>query len=710
MKPLLQGDMNECGLTCLRMIAAHFGKHIDALEARVLTNYAGQALSMSELAESATRFGLDSRGIRADLEELRQLRLPCVLHWGFNHFVVLIRVGSKQFTILDPAQGRREVSRQAMSDGFTGLAMEVWPNAVFRRRKPRRQLSVGSLLHGIEGGKAALAKFLVIGAAIEIFTIVGPLLNQIVIDNVLSTGDLDLLTVASLGLLFLVLLQTSLTMLRTWFSVTFSHGIQQQWVSGFVGKLTAMPLSFFERHQVGDILSRVASVNAIQRTLTFSVTGAALDVLVAFLLLGVLLAYSPVLCGVVGGAGVLYALTRLLTSRAFVQASSERVALAAEESSFLMETLRCISTIRMFGLESRRKAHWQSHFSAVQNRDLSTSKISMLSGAANSLIFGLENIFVLWFGAKMILGPEGGSVFTIGMLFAFLSYKNQFKNRMTAVVDAVAEWGVTRFHAERLEEIVLAEPPKASLALGAIPDGYCVELKDVSYRHGPSSPWVLRHVNLKINEGDHIAFCGPSGSGKTTLLKMILGIVTPTSGEILIGGVPLADIGEDRCRRLIAAVLQDDSLLRGSIEDNICMFASPPDRQKLESVASMACVHAEVLKMTHGYMSRVEASGSGLSGGQRQRVLLARALYKEPKILVLDEATSHLDIHMEREVVKSLAKLALTRIVVAHRPQTVAGADRVISVFNGRVSELNKPPTPSPTDHESTSGAVFVGA
>jgi len=298
---------------------------------------------------------------------------------------------------------------------------------------------------------------------------------------------------------------------------------------------------------------------------------------------------------------------------------------------------------------------------------------------------------VFWVGGKLILSGQmaGAPGFTVGMLFAFIAYKGQFTGRVSALINYAVELKMLGLHAERLSDIVL-EPPERD----TVPDNELahlpasIELRNVSFRYAEGEPWVLKDANLKIEAGESVAVTGPSGAGKTTLLKIALGLLPPSEGEVLYGGQPIKHLGVQNFRRQIGTVMQEDVLLTGSLADNIAFFDVQPEQDRIQACAQLAQLHEDIVKMPMGYQTLVGDLGHGLSGGQKQRLLLARALYKQPRVLALDEATSHLDLHNERAVTAQLAGMKLTRLVIAHRPETIAGAQRVVQVREGQVSDV----------------------
>ncbi len=695
MQPLLQTESSECALACLAMVSSAHGLSIDLDSLRQRFSVSLKGATLNQLMGHAAALNFSNRPLRLEIDELAQLQLPCILHWNLNHFVVLTKVARGHVVVLDPAVGERRLKFDEVSKHFTGVALELTPNAEFEATDQRKKVALSALTGKVLGLKRALLQIFGVALALQVFAIAAPLLNQLVVDDAVATYDRDLLTVLVIGFALLLLVQTLLGLARSWMVMALGMSLSLQWASNVFSHLIKLPVDYFEKRHLGDIVSRFGSVGAIQRTLTTSVIEAVLDGLMSVAALGMMLLYSPTLTAVVLAAVAAYALLRWAAYRPFRDASAERLVVAARENTHFLESLRAIVPLKLFGREQERRARWQNLLIEVQNRDVRTAKMGIAFSTANTFIFGVENLAVLWLGAGLVMqtstqaGTQGPAVFTIGMLFAFISYKGQLTSRMTALINFAVDIKMLGLHAERLADIALAEPEKDTVpdnSLGHLQPR--IELRHVSFRYGEGEPWILKDASLVLEPGQSIAIVGPSGCGKTTLLKIILGLRQPVEGEVLYGGLPVRQLGLQNYRKLIGTVMQEDTLLAGSIADNISFFDVQRDMARVEACAQQAAVHGDIVRMPMGYQTLVGDMGSSLSGGQKQRVLLARALYKQPKVLALDEATSHLDIANEQLVTQALAALHITRIMVAHRPETIAGAQRVVMLQDGKVHGL----------------------
>jgi ATP-binding cassette, subfamily B, bacterial CvaB/MchF/RaxB len=702
MKNFLQVESAECSIACMAMIANFHGLNIDFRELRSKLSVGLKGVSVTQLISQAAKLNFSARPLKLELDELPELVLPCILHWNLNHFVVLSKVRGNKVTIHDPAVGERRLTFADVSRHFTGVALELTPNADFKPQDQTVKLKLGQLTGKVRGLKQSLVQIFAVAVVLELFALAAPLFNQVVVDEVLTSGDRDLLTVLVFGFALLLVVQTAIGLARSWMVMVLGQTVALQWTGNMFAHLIRLPIDFFEKRHLGDVVSRFGSVGAIQRTLTTAVIEAVLDGIMAVAALTMMLIYAPALSGVVIAAVVAYGLLRWAAYRPFRDAASERLVISAKENSHFLETLRAITPLKLFGREEERRSRWQNLVVDVQNRDVRTAKMNIGFGSANTFIFGLENLIVFWLGARMVMAAQTGmgtaAPFTIGMLFAFISYKGQFTGRVSALINYAVELKMLSLHAERLADIALTPPekdnPKGQGLDANLPAhdlahlSPSLELRNVSFRYAEGEPWILRNANFTVHAGESVAVTGASGCGKTTLLKIMLGLLPPNEGEVLYGGLPVRQLGMANVRRQLGTVMQEDVLLTGSLADNVSFFDVHPDMARIEACARLAQVHAEIVRMPMGFQTLVGDMGTGLSGGQKQRLLLARALYKQPRVLALDEATSHLDLGNERAVTQALAQMRITRLVIAHRPETIAGAQRVVQLKDALVVEV----------------------
>jgi ATP-binding cassette subfamily B protein RaxB len=680
----LQTENAECGLACIGMIAGYFGYNTDLAGLRRRFPISLKGINLAGLTRIADQLGLIGRPVKLDVPQLSKLKLPCILHWEFSHFVVLKNVHARFVTICDPAYGERRLSMPEVSRAFTGVALELWPGTDFRREENRTRISLRNLIGDVSGLGKSIGQIILLGAALEIFMIVTPLLQQWVIDDVIVSADLNLLTTLALGFALLKLAQQALEVIRAWVLMYMSTMLSIQWRAGVFTRMLQLPIDYFQKRHLGDVVSRFGAVDIIQSTLTTSFVEAVLDGAMTVLTLALMFIYSATLAWIAVLAMALYVAGRWIWYRPLRRATEDEIVFSAKQYSHFFETVRGIRAIKLFRRQDERRSTWLTLLIDQINADLRTQKLNLAYRSLNGILFGAEYILIIWLGAKLVIDGH----FTVGMLIAFLAYRTQFDTRVSSLIDKLVGVKMLQILGERLADIVTTEPERLH---AAVADDWTQELpprlevQNLKFRYSTHEPHILDGISFTVDDYESVAIIGPSGCGKTTLLNILLGILEPTEGEVLVGGVRIGHLGLDGLRGLIGTVLQDDVLFAGSIADNISFFDTKADHAWIEQCATMAAVHSDIESMPMGYGTLVGDMGTVLSGGQKQRVLLARALYKRPKILFLDEATSNLDVEREHLVNSTLKGLRMTRVIVAHRPETIASADRVIMLHSGKI-------------------------
>jgi ATP-binding cassette subfamily B protein RaxB len=681
---VFQTEAAECGLACLAMIAGYHGAQVDLLAMRRRFSVSLRGATLGHIIKFAGALDLTGRPLRVELEDLAWLKTPCILHWKMDHFVVLKKVTRKHIFLHDPALGPRRVTFAEASRYFTGVALELTPTPSFKPRDERQPLRLRDLIGRVTGLKRALGQVFLLASALELLSILSPLFLQLTVDKVLAAFDRNLLLTLGVGFMLLIALQSFLGALRSWTTLYFGTSLKLQWYAKLFSHLVRLPVSFFEKRYFGDILSRFDGAEAIQRTLTNNFIETLLDGLISVFMLAVMFLYSRKLALVVILSVLLYLALRNFAYLPLRKAMEEQIMRLSKQQTFLIETLRGIRTIKVLGREDNRKTRWMNLLADTTNAQVAAEKLSLIFRAANALIFGLQSVAVVWLGAMLVLGGQ----FSIGMLFAFVAYQEQFKARITMLVDRLYEFRMLSLQVQRLADVVL-EKPEESLASAAPVDAEdaSIAVEHLFFRYSDTESWLLQDISFRVAPGECVAIVGPSGAGKSTLLKLIAGLLRPQSGDVLVNGGSVCG-SRAAVQGKVGFVLQDDSLFAGTVADNIAFSADVADMSRVEECARLACLDDEINAMPMGYNTLIGEMGSALSGGQQQRLLLARALYSRPSILVLDEATSHLDVPTEQRIAAMLATLRMTRIFAAHRPDTVRIADRVISLSRaGRITE-----------------------
>ncbi len=672
---IMQSEAAECGLACLAMVAGYHGFHSNMVGLRQSFNLSIEGSTLLDIMQFAERLELTSRPLRIELEDLDALQTPCILHWDMNHFVVLKKATENYIVIHDPALGKRTLTLEEASDHFTGVALELSPTREFKRQAPAPSLKFSDFWTKISGLSRSLILIFTLSLLLQFFTLASPYYIQLVIDDVVLSGDMTLLNVLAVGFLLVLAFEAATAALRSFTLLHFGNQMNIQLGSNLFHHLVRLPLGYFEKRHMGDIVSRFGSLQQVRQLLTTGVIESIIDGLMALVTLAMIFFYSPELTAVVLLAMLAYAGIRIAMYKPFRAVSEREIMARAEENSNFMETVRGIQTIKLFGSEVKREGQWQNRYAQAINQNIRLGNFQIGYETANRVLFGIENILVIYFAAHLVI--QGG--FSTGMLFAFMAYKRQFIDKTTALIGKFIEFKMLGLHFERLADIALTEKEELQPAQVSRHEikGH-IRLKGIGFSYSDVTAKVLDGVDLEIKAGESVAITGPSGCGKSTLLKIMLGLLRPKEGEVLVDGIPLNQIGARQYRQQIAAVMQDDELLSGSVAENIAFFDTRVDMERVVYCAELAAIHDDISKMPMGYESLIGDMGSSLSGGQKQRIILARALYKEPKILFMDEATSHLDTGLEADINEAVSRLKITRVIIAHRKETIASADREI--------------------------------
>ncbi|WP_311567902.1 peptidase domain-containing ABC transporter [Photobacterium arenosum] len=688
MKTILQSEAAECGLSCLAMIADSYGYKSDLNSLRNKYTQTLKGVNLQQLINIADELNLAGRALKLTLEQLGHLKLPCIIHWDMNHFVVLLSVSNKSVTIVDPAIGKRTLSLESISDHFTGIALELTPTKAFKKQDVRVKMRLSQFIHSVNGLKPVLFQLFALSCILQVFALASPYYMQLAIDEVIVSFDQSLLSMLALGFGLVVLLNVATSALRGFVVIHLGATLNQQLAFNLFQHLMRLPLSFFSKRHMGDIVSRFGSLEQIKQMLTTAMVEAVIDGIMAVMTLVMIYLYSPQLAWVVSAAMLLYLLLRCLWYRPLHEISEEAIVADATENTNFMENVRAMQTIKLFGIEAKRQALWQNHYTKALNLNVRVERLNLAYNLSKNFLFGVENVLVIFLGSQLVMASGGDEIFTIGMFMAFMAYKMQLIQRFSSLVDKLIEFKMLGLHLERLSDLAQAKQESHLHSKQNHDMSGQLSINNISFRHSSGEPYLFQNLRATFEPGECVAIVGASGGGKTTLMKVMLGLYQPESGEVTVDGKSLDELGHLQYRRQIATVMQSDELLSGSIAENIGQFDPNLDIDSVKVCAKMAAIDQDIMAMTMQYNSLVGDLGSSLSGGQKQRVLLARALYRSPKILFLDEATSHLDIASESAVNRSLSELNITRILIAHRKETIQMADRVLELRDGQLFEV----------------------
>jgi ATP-binding cassette, subfamily B, bacterial CvaB/MchF/RaxB len=684
-----QTEAAECGLACLAMISSYHGHRVDLNTLRRRHPVSLKGVTLRALIQVASQMHLACRPLRFELGQLKHLRLPAIMHWDMNHFLVLKSVTKRGIVVHDPASGERFFPIAEASKHLTGVALELSPSEGFLPKDERARLPFSTFWTQLRGSTHALVQILILSVALETFVIASPFYLQLTVDEVIARGDADLLVVLALGFGLLTAIKVASSAIRSLVILIVQNVLHFQIGARLFRHLVRLPLAYFEKRHIGDILSRFTSIEPIRSALAEGMIASAIDGLMAVATLAMIFVYSTQLALVVLTAFVLYAAVRLGLYRLFRKRSLAVIEARAQENSTFIETMRAVQSLKIFNRESDRETQWLNRYADVVSANVRLGRTRIAFTTINEALFGLENVVTIYLAARLALSNS----LTIGMIFAFMSYKQHFTEKAVQLVEKALDFRILELHLERLADIALSPLERGHdqlLAYMRRIQGR-IELRNVSFQYAETEPFALEDISFIIEPGEFVTIMGPSGGGKTTLIKIMLGLLEPTRGEVLIDGIPLSTMGPRAYREHVGAVMQEDQLLSGSIADNICFFDASFDQERMIQCAHLAGIHEEIMAMPMTYNSLIGDMGSSLSGGQKQRVMLARALYRQPQILFLDEGTAHLDVENEKHINDSLKRLQITRISVAHRPEISSGADRILGIARTLVRDAHGP-------------------
>ncbi|MER5645677.1 peptidase domain-containing ABC transporter [Streptosporangium sp. NPDC002524] len=680
---LMQNAATECGAACLAMVLCHHGQRTTLHQVSERLQVGRDGLSAKAIVEGAREHGLKARAFSLAPEDLARVPLPAVAHWEFNHFVVVERWSPDRVDLVDPGHGRRRLTAEEFSAGFTGVLLVFEPGEGFRRGTSSmasawRREFVRTLFRRRRG---LLAQVIAASLLLQLLGLALPLLSQLLIDEVIPSRGVDLLPLLGGAVLLAGVAQFVIGYLRAALLVAVRARADQELTEGVIGHLVALPYRYFAQRGKGDLLTRAASVSTLRDILTGQIVAALLDGPLAVGYLVLVYVWDPVfglaLTGVVAAQGFLVLAS---TRRINLLTQQELAALSASQSS-LIQTITGIETLKASGSENRAVEQWAAHFTQQLNADVRSGLTQGLVEAALSAIRVVAPLGLLWLGTWRVLDGE----LTVGALIALNAVALGALIPLGSLMTGLQSLQQAGAHFDRLSDI-LASEPEPSDGIEVLRLRGAVELRGVSFRHDTRGPWVVRDVSVSIRPGQKVALVGASGSGKSTLARLLLTLHTPVEGEILYDGVPASELNLRSLRRQFGVVGQDSSLFSGSIRENIALNSPDAPLERVVAAAQVAALHEEIVAMPMGYETML-TDGGGLSGGQRQRLSLARALLPRPKILLLDEATSNLDSATEAAIESNLFWLTQTRIVIAHRLSTIRDADLILVVDSGHIAE-----------------------
>jgi ABC-type bacteriocin/lantibiotic exporter with double-glycine peptidase domain len=684
---VLQLNAVECGAACLAMILGYHGRTVRLTDCRYICGAGRDGTTAQTLAKAARSFGLRVRAFSVEPKDLEHLSLPAIAHWQFNHFVVVERWSPKQVDIVDPGAGRRRLSPAEFEAGLTGVVLTFEPGIHFERVRERatppwrtyaasmlRAPGAASLLTQVFGASLCL---LILGLALPLFT-------KVIVDRVLPLRNVGVMGILAAGLVLAVAAQAMAACLRGALLLSLRSRLDTQMMLGFFEHLLSLPFRFFQQRNSGDLLMRLSSNTMIREALTTQSLSAILDGGLVIGYLAILAARDGLFCALACGAGLLQIALLFATARLRADLNQRELAAQSESQSYLVEALSGVAALKASGAEDHALEHWSSLFSTELNAALRRGQLSVVVDSITTMLRALSPLLLLWVGTFEVLHGR----MSLGTMLALIALASAFLEPLSSLVANGQRMQLAAAHLDRISDVLNAEPEQDPRIVEAAPRlrGH-IEFRNVSFRYDPNAPFVLRNISFSIEPGQKTALVGKTGSGKSTLAMLLLGLYEPTEGDILVDGVSLRTLNYRAIRSQFGVVLQEPFLFSGSLRQNIGFGQPDMGFDAVLGAAQMAEIGDEIEQMPMAYETRIAEGGTGLSGGQRQRVSLARALARKPTVLVMDEATSHLDVVTESRVEKNLSALACTRIVIAHRLSTICDSDQILLLEGGRIAE-----------------------
>ncbi len=689
-----QSSATDCGLACVAMIAGYLGTAVDLVQLRRRFSASLRGATLRDIASVCAALRLSTRAVRCEASELGKLRTPCVLHWRFNHFVVLKAVHRGHLLIHDPSRGIVKEPRAVAAEAFTGIALEVSRGAGFQKASKPSPLKLSGLMSFGTSDYRQFTGGLLLALISELLLLASPLYLQVVIDEVLGRGDRLLLNTLAMGFALLLLFQLAANTMRQLTFQYLSHVTVFDTSARVLHQLMRRSLSWFRSRDLGDVQHRVQSLRSVQDFIVHAAPALVVDTLFILLIMVFMALYDPQLTLLAVAVAAAWCLWRTAILPRMLRVSNEIAAADATVQTHFLETLRASQTVKMLGGDAARVSEWCGHFADATNARMRAGNLQIIDNALRQLLFqGMRLAVIYWLAMKSLAGD-----LSIGMVSAFASYLGMFITRTGGIVDRVIGYRLLEVPLGRLADIVFSgepddletdcEPSRQLATKRAV--ACAVELTHVVFRYARHEPAILEDCTYRIPDGGFVAIAGGSGCGKSTLLRLIAGIEKLSSGNLRVGGVSMRDLHRASFLQHTATVFEDDCLMKGSIADNIALFDAERNSAAMRQAARSACVATDIEAMPMGYQTRIGDLGSSLSKGQAQRILLARALYRQPRLLLLDEATSGLDRDTEKRVIDQLLALDATRIAVTHSDQMLQAADEVVWLTNGRFS-LSRP-------------------
>lgn len=688
-----QMEATECGAASLSMIFAYFGKFLPLEQMRIETGVSRDGCNAGNMMRAAKRFGLDCKGYRKEPEAIRELEMPCIIHWNFCHFVVLegfksTGIGSarKEYVYInDPAVGRRKLTLEEFDEGFTGVVLTFKLTDAFQREK--KKSTTGKMLRQrLAGQYGILFKLFYVGLLLVFPGLILPVLSQMFIDDILTAGYTDWLTKILVFMAALVILKFGLHYYRDLVlqklksKLTLTSGVR------FLTHMLHLPMNFFDQRFAGDLVSRMNNNTEVSAFLAGDLAETVLNILVAAFYLFILLFYSPVMT-MIGLLNVIVCIGLVVFSRQLIsEASIKQQMTSGKLYSAVCAGLSITDTLKASGAEDAYISRVLGNQVKQANLEQEQTSVQKILNAIPETIGNITDVLHLMVGGILVINGQ----LSMGMLMAFCSLFDSFIDPVNKLVTFAQKIQTMKASVTRVEDVQkYPEDVRYSKATSADSqqkklDGE-IELQDISFGYSALKPALVEHFSFHLYSGESIAFVGPSGCGKSTVSKIVSGLYHPWSGQIFLDGKPINEISGACLSASIATVSQNIALFSGTIRDNLTMWNTAILEEDMIQAAKDACIHDFIVTCPGGYDYVLNENAMNLSGGQRQRIEIARALATKPSILVMDEATSALDPVVEKQILNNIKRRGVTCIIVAHRLSAFRDCSQIMVMKNGKI-------------------------
>ncbi len=678
-----QLEWTDCGAASLCMVMSYHGRISKLSEVRDAMGIGRDGVSAKAILDTAERYGMQGRGIKVDISQVKLLKTATILHWEFNHFVVFDRVTKTGVRINDPATGPREVTLKEFGKAFTGVAIELIPTQRFHKVKPEK----GRLKRYVDelmSEKGLFSRIIIMSLALRLVALALPLMTGMIIDRVIDRADYDLLYVCLATIGGMTVFNLISEVVRSHLLLHLRIALDTRMTLGFLDHMVSLPFSFFQRRSTGDLMNRVESNGTVREIVTSKSMSAVIDGVFVLLYAFIIFYVNPMLGIITIVMAALEALIFLCARPTFQRLLAADLDKQAKEHSYMIQLLGGMETLKCAGAERLGVEKWSNLYTDELNVKMRRARASAYVDGIRGAVASLGPMLILTIGATSVMNEK----MSLGMMLAMNSLATSLFGPLSQLVSSALELGMVKGHMDRIDDVLqtpVEQDRDAVVTPHRLRGG--ISVKNVSFKYGEQAPMVVQDVSLDIQPGMSVALVGPSGSGKSTLLGLLSGMHKPAKGEVAYDGRQLHEMDLRAVRQQIGIVPQHPYIFGGPIRENVALTAPGAQLDRIQQACKVACIHDDVTEMPMNYDTVVSDGGGSLSGGQRQRVAIARAVIRNPSLMLLDEATSALDNATEKRVIENLEKQRCTRVTVAHRLSTVRNADLIVVMDKGKIVE-----------------------